>query len=282
MRKKKPNLVFLSKTKLRQNKIEVIRCKLGYHGLFVVDCNGRSGRLALLWDSETEMEIQNFSQHHINAIITVPTNTLPWKLTGFYGHPVPAKSHTTWSLLKILAQFEPLPWACIGDFNEVLTSSEKWGGNVRHRHQMQDFQQALEDCELTDLGFYGPKFTLRNCREREDFIKERLDRGVANQAWRDMFPIAELQVEIAIGSDHYPIILHPTGTARDRRYGPKFRHEASWTLEEEYPVVIKQVWEQPDSGGSHWDKLGVKLMGCRRALVQWQKKKKKGPKNHGA
>jgi hypothetical protein len=118
------------------------------------------------------------------------------------------------------------------------------GGNERNRSQMEEFQKNLEECKLTDLRFYGPKYTWRNYREREDFIKERLDKGVANQVWRDMFPLAKVQVKIALWSDHSPICLHPTGTARERHYGPKFRHEASWTLEEEYPDVIKQIWEQ--------------------------------------
>jgi hypothetical protein len=132
----------------------------------------------------------------------------------------------------------------------------------------------LEECELTNIGFYGPKYTWRPCKEVVDFIKERLDRGVANQALRDMFLLAEVQVEIALWSDHSPIILHPSGTIRERRLGPNFIHEASWTLEEEYPEVIKKVWEQSISGASHWDRLGVKLKGCRGALTQWQRQKK--------
>jgi hypothetical protein len=91
VKEKKPTLVFLMETKLRQKKLEVIRCKLGYLGLFMVDCIGRSGGLALLWDSETVVEIQNFSQHHINPMIKDPMNVAPWKLSGFYGHLVAAK-----------------------------------------------------------------------------------------------------------------------------------------------------------------------------------------------
>ena len=50
-------------TKLQHDKLEFIRCKLGYFGLFVVDCIGKSGGLALLWNDELTVEIQNFSQH---------------------------------------------------------------------------------------------------------------------------------------------------------------------------------------------------------------------------
>ncbi|XP_059451054.1 uncharacterized protein LOC132181841 [Corylus avellana] len=237
VKQKRPSLVFLMETKLRQTKMEQIRCTLGYNGLFVVDSIGRSGGLALFWSEEINVEIQNFSQYHINGVIRDQPNHVPWKFTGFYGHPEMGKRHESWCLLKILARFSPLPWVCIGDFNEILFPSEKWGGNTRSRRLMWDFQQALEECDLTDLGFLGPKYTWNNGREEEDFIKERLDRGVANHEWRDLFPNAELRVEFALGSDHLPVFLCLKGEIGRRNKVPIFRYEASWALEEEYGAV---------------------------------------------
>lgn len=54
-------------TKLRQNKMGSIRIKIGFNGMFVVDCVGRSGGLALLWSEGIDVEIQNYSRGHINA-----------------------------------------------------------------------------------------------------------------------------------------------------------------------------------------------------------------------
>jgi hypothetical protein len=76
---------------------------------------------------------------------------------------------------------------------------------------MRDFQQTIEECDLTDLGFSGPKYTWSNCREDLGFIKERLDRGFANQEWRDLFPEAVIVVELALGSDHLPVFLRLAG-----------------------------------------------------------------------
>jgi hypothetical protein len=56
--------------------------------------------------------------------------------------------------------------------------------------------------------------------------------------------------------------------------GPNFRHEASWTLEEDYSEVIKQAWGNSPPGNSYWNRLGAKLKGCRNALIQWQRGKK--------
>jgi exonuclease III len=41
-----PNILFLMETKCKKSRLEYLRVKLGYGGLFVVDSVGRSGGLA--------------------------------------------------------------------------------------------------------------------------------------------------------------------------------------------------------------------------------------------
>jgi exonuclease III len=125
VKEKKPDLVFLMETKLRRKKMENIRIKLGFSNMFVVDCIGRSGGLGLFWGEEAKVEVKNFSQRHVNAIIEGPIVDLHWKFTRFYGHPETPKRHEAWALLKYLARFDPLPWLCIGDFNEIVNGTEK-------------------------------------------------------------------------------------------------------------------------------------------------------------
>ena len=55
---------------------------------------------------------------------------------------------------------------------------------------MEIFNQVLEECRLSDLGFFGPKFTWCNLREGNELVHERLDRGMASSGWRDLFPSA--------------------------------------------------------------------------------------------
>jgi hypothetical protein len=195
VKEKRPWMVFLMETKLRKEKMEVIRCKLGFSCMFVVDCVGRSGGLALLWGDDISVEIQNFSHRHINGKIASPNSDIHWKFTGFYGHPDAVKRHEAWDLLRKLRRFQPIPWICIGDFNEVVGMDEKMGGSVRSENQIKNFQSVLTDCELADLGYRGPKYTWSNCQEGQALIKERLDRGVANLAWCDLFPDAEVWVD---------------------------------------------------------------------------------------
>lgn len=72
------------------------------------------------------------------------------------------------------------------------------------------FRRALENCELSDFGFRGSKFTWSNCRD-EEFTKERLDWRVANSAWGRLFPNMELIVEVNTCSDHTLLIISLVG-----------------------------------------------------------------------
>ena len=119
MKEKCPDLVFFMETEIRWQKMEQIRYKLGFHNVFMVDCIGKGEGLALLWGEDGIVEIQNFSQRHINVVIKTLAHTETWKFTGFYGQPDVSRRNESWSLLKRLAEFSPKSWVCMGDFSEI-------------------------------------------------------------------------------------------------------------------------------------------------------------------
>jgi hypothetical protein len=207
VKEKKPSFVFLIETISTKKCLEMIRIKMGFVGLFVVDPVGRSGGLALFWMEECGLEIYNFSRRHINAILKSSDDNFVWKFTGFYGNPESAKREESWSLLGHLKTHAPVPWLCVGDFNEILTHSEKVGAAIRRESQMDGFRFALEDCQLANLGFSGSRFTWSNHHTNTFFTKERLDRAVANNEWCGRFPVVTVNVLAARTSDHHPIFI---------------------------------------------------------------------------
>lgn len=77
---------------------------------------------------------------------------------------------------------------------------------------MQEFQRALDDSNLADLGFIGPRFTWCNGRSGRDFNKERLDRATANVGWSNLFDVVEVHVLPRSSSDHNPLLLSFSNT----------------------------------------------------------------------
>jgi len=91
VRVKKPSLVFSMATKFRRSKMEAIKSRLGFEGLFVVDCHGRSGGLGLMWNRGAHVSIQNYSRGHISVVVQSRGAGKEWEFMDFYGNPNVAK-----------------------------------------------------------------------------------------------------------------------------------------------------------------------------------------------
>lgn len=63
---------------------------------------------------------------------------------------------------------------------------------VRNVVDMGLFQKAIEDCDLEDLGFSGPKLTWDNRHKGNANIHEQLDRFVVCSSWRSLFRRAKV------------------------------------------------------------------------------------------
>jgi hypothetical protein len=274
VKERKPNLVFLIETLCTQKKMEAVRCRLGYEGLFVVDPIGRSGGLALLWRQNRDLEIFNYSKSHIHAVIKDADGHPFWQFTGFYGHPDTARRWESWALLRHLKALLPLPWCCAGDFNEIVEQSDKEGAAFRRESQMVGFRDALEACGLCDLGFSGPCFTWCNHRSDGTFTKERLDRVVADRDWNSLFQSAVVQVLPACASDHHPLVVSFSVHPSDRRSFKRcFKFEAGWVKDEEYQNIVRNAWEEEVVGVRPIVDVQVKLSNCQRSLITWSKRK---------
>jgi hypothetical protein len=69
------------------------------------------------------------------------------------------------------------------------------------------FRDALNDCDLVDLGFKGLPFTYDNGRGGAANVKVRLDRAIADTGWRNLFGDATLRHMVSSRSDHCPLLL---------------------------------------------------------------------------
>ena len=149
--------------------------------------DGKSGGLAMIWKKGTTIRLKSCSNSHIDVIVEGKADQDPWRATGFYGQPDSGKRKISWSLLEMLNKQCNMPWVVYGDFNEITHADEKIGWFDRDATQMWEFRECLSRCGLIDLGFVGQRYTWCNGRLGEQRTLIRLDRGVANKAWRSMF-----------------------------------------------------------------------------------------------
>ena len=144
--------------------------------------DGFSGGLALLWKPNTQVHVQNFSLWFIDAHILCNDTSLKLRLISFYGQPDTSRREETWTLLESLKHSNNLPCLCLGDYNEIISQTEKSGGRLRPTRQMDRFCEVIHYCGFMDLGYTGSPFTWSRNHPVDGQTYIRLDRALATIA----------------------------------------------------------------------------------------------------
>ncbi|KAJ8774442.1 hypothetical protein K2173_016888 [Erythroxylum novogranatense] len=224
--------------------------------------NEHSGGLAFLWKSVHSVTLIDSSFWFIDVLVNV-AYLGEWRFTGFYGRPNRNERRESWGLLKDFARQHDYPWLCCGDFNSILGQHEKKGGKLQPNFLMQDFREGIIEAGVSDLPMSGYPFTWDNGREGDDWVEAKLDRFLANDAWRSRFAQSKAAVVEYSSSDHLPIFLQV------RLYLPRsasriFRFENSWCLENGCREIVKNIWSDPNISGV-LDRLQL----CSSRLSSW-------------
>lgn len=122
---------------------------------------------------------------------------------------------------------------------------------------MQRFNNCLLDCGLTDVGFKGPMFTWE-----WRGVKERLDMGVSNLAWRLAFPDASITHLAALKSDHKPLLLSLCTDQMVQTGNKPFRFMSAWLADPTFKPIVQQAWQ----GEEDWNHAVQKFQ---RGVKEW-------------
>lgn len=147
----------------------------------------------------------------------------------------------SWSLLRHpLSDSAGNPRLCSGDFNEILSNADKFGGWAINPYRSQRFKSCIDHCGLTDLGFSGPRFTWTNLRQAGGIIRDRLDRALCNNDWHLLYPNTKIFHLPITHFDHCPVLLNLN--PRLRRTVRPFRFESIWFSDPSLFCVVKESW----------------------------------------
>ena len=145
----------------------------------------------------------------------------------------------------MLSNLYDLPWALMGDFNEVISEEEKSGGNPICQRRVRAILDCMNECQMMDFGFLGPKFTWTNKRELGGLIQCRLDRCWANPSWKASFSEANMTHLARVNSNHCPLLLnlYPNLVVNSIR---PFRFQPMWLSHKDFPAIVRKSWEGSD------------------------------------
>ncbi|KAA3485169.1 reverse transcriptase [Gossypium australe] len=113
-----------------------------------------------------------------------------------------------------------------------------------------------------DIGYSGVWYTWERGNIPETNIRERLDRGLANEKWLNLFPLGNIHHLSYSTSDHCPLLINSDKVSRgsgDRN----FHFEVWWTMEDSFESTLKEIWDFPT------ESIMGKLKKVHIGLLKW-------------
>jgi exonuclease III len=247
----KPDVFFIMETKLVANNNGLLTRLRNRYQIHHVDCSttggGRAGGLLMGWNScIIDVSLINACSNYID--VQIKSNNILWRATGIYGFPQNQNKFLTCNLIEELAEVtQHQNWLLFGDFNIILSNEEKMGGNAYDQRIMHRFRNAINNCNLQDLGYNGEIFTWNNRQEDHHHIRARLDRFLAYEGWCTAFPVHKNDHLMRYGSDHCPMLLVYDANPACRKIQRQSRgkkYEILWTRHENHVKIVKETWQQ--------------------------------------
>ncbi|KAL5710709.1 hypothetical protein ACHQM5_021240 [Ranunculus cassubicifolius] len=232
-----PDIICLVETLVKEEKIKKLQKSLGFCNGIIVNPIGRSGGIAVLYKDGITMEPLHASNHIISGKFSNYLTNTTWIMSLVYGHPVTSKRKELWDFIENFGANLSDPWVLWGDFNSILSYSEKQGGNI-NRRSISEFKYMVDNLGLIDLGYKGNPFTWKNNRIGKNHIRERLDRVLATNSWFNIFPKASVSHLTTCKSDHNALVLDISGNPAITKR--PFRFLSMWTSARECEDVVRE------------------------------------------
>nr|XP_027075819.1 uncharacterized protein LOC113699652 [Coffea arabica] len=157
----------------------------------------------------------------------------------------------------------------MGDFNDLRSNEEKWGGRDRAEGIFREFNRFIRVNNLVDLGYQGVPWTWCNSWEGDGEVKERLDRCLCSTEWMQRYEKAQCNHVETEASNHLMLIVDTN--LDNKRAKRRFYFDQRWTKNPETKNVIQGAWRK-DHSGSRMFKVARKIRECHIAILEWREK----------
>ncbi|XP_058068842.1 uncharacterized protein LOC131218179 [Magnolia sinica] len=171
---------------IRESKRLVIAAKLGFNHQIAKDVV--DNKIWILARSHIQIQTIRATGQSIAIRITEESLPHPIFITAVYVSCFKHQRKALWDELRSTFNTTMGPWMVCGDFNTTISPDERLGGPVQMTTAMIDFQEAIHDIGLIDIGFFGSPFTWCNNRTGRSCKWARLDRILINSNWMRSFP----------------------------------------------------------------------------------------------
>ena len=121
-----PGIIIVTETRISDSKAGDILRSLPYDGIHTTDPNGYARGIWLLQRKDmVDIEVLTTTKQETHAIFKVNSSDLSQLLSSIYGNLRFVEHLILWDNLFSISLLHNLPWAIVGDFNNVLNDSKK-------------------------------------------------------------------------------------------------------------------------------------------------------------
>lgn len=147
------------------------------------------------------------SYQMVHCIVKDRGSDFSCELTFVYSYNTNAERKEMLNQLRSLHNNINDPWLVMGDFNTILSVSDRMNGNLVNQTEVQDFQNCITDLGLGQLNKKGWQWSWCNKRDETDRIYNNIDWVFGNPQWFMLYSEIEAFYDCPGVSDHSPIIL---------------------------------------------------------------------------
>lgn len=222
------------------DKVENFWASVGYIPVFLHEARGHSGGLWVL-SSLGDTVFTLLENMHQSITFEVRRRTDNWFCSFIYASPLFSNRSRLSEHLEHLRPQVQGPRLILGDFNEILFSTEVSGGSFNPTRASL-LAQMMSTCSFLDIHTVGGMFTWRKNVQLAGHVRKCLDRAVADVDWHLAFPHAIVEVLPQHGSDHNPLLL---SCIKNRSKSAKMFHfQAAWMTHPDYDILVRNSWNQ--------------------------------------
>ncbi|XP_075086066.1 uncharacterized protein LOC142168811 [Nicotiana tabacum] len=199
-----------------------------------------NGRIWITWRPDYYQIIprQKTSQLITCEVLYVPLQ-LSFEVTYVYVFNIKEERKGLWEDLITHSRGSSKPWMVVGDFNSVLNTEDRIGGNEVTWAEVVDFYNCIVECGLMELPAQENRYTWSDKHE-EHRIFSKIDWIFINEQWFDTMPECNTRfLREGIG-DHCPAkVTFVKERQRSRRF---FQFCNVWTQLSQFMSIVNEDW----------------------------------------
>lgn len=153
LKQQNPYMVILVETRLcRQATTTTIEI-VGFDFWHIVEPRGFARGVVLLWNATNlKFHVVGGNSQGVHGVVEVSHSTNSFVLSAIYASPKYVSRKLLWQDLCKMSESITYPWLAIGDFNEIISQDEKFGGQQIKKNRANLYASNMNLCNLLDMG----------------------------------------------------------------------------------------------------------------------------------